>query len=304
MSADKNDVDTSSCASCGIAGNGDIKLKKCTACYLVRYCSIKCQKDHRPKHKRDCKKRVVELHDELLFKQPKSTHRGDCPICLVPLPLDLTKSTRMSCCSKLVCNGCYHANERREKEQRLAPKCPFCRHDIPRSPAEADRNKRKRIEANDPDALTEFGTRCREKGDYKGAIVCWTKAAELGDVEAHYQLSCSYRIGNGVEKDKKKEVHHLEQAAIKGDPQARYNLGTFEWERGEHERAVKHWIIAAKLGDIKAVATLKDMYKRGLIGKEDFAAALRAHQATLDATKSPQREEAEEYFRNDPDLFY
>eukprot|EP00984_Skeletonema_dohrnii_P024979 scaffold14127_cov67-Skeletonema_dohrnii-CCMP3373.AAC.1 len=69
------------CASCGVAEADDMKLKKCTACKSARYCSIKCQKEHRPKHKRDCKKRAAELRDEILFKQPECSHFGDCPIC-------------------------------------------------------------------------------------------------------------------------------------------------------------------------------------------------------------------------------
>ena len=65
------------CASCGTTANDDIKLKKCTACHLVRYCSVKCQKDHRPHHKKECKKRAAELHDELLFtSNPKATIGG------------------------------------------------------------------------------------------------------------------------------------------------------------------------------------------------------------------------------------
>ena len=45
------------------------------------------------------------------------------------------------------------------------------------------------------------------------------KSAELGDVDAHYELSFSYRDGKGVEKDRKKERCHLEVAAIAGHPQ-------------------------------------------------------------------------------------
>ena len=75
------------CAFCGTAGGDEIKLKRCNACYLVRYCSVKCQKDHWPKHKKECKKRAAELRDEILFKQPESTHLGDCPICCLPVPL-------------------------------------------------------------------------------------------------------------------------------------------------------------------------------------------------------------------------
>ena len=104
------------CASCGTAESDDIKLKNCTACYLVRYCSVKCQKAHRPKHKKECKKRAAELRDELLFKQPESSHYGDCPICCLPLPVDVSNldSNLMTCCSKIICNGCNFANQKRE----------------------------------------------------------------------------------------------------------------------------------------------------------------------------------------------
>ena len=60
------------CASCGTVGSDDddIILKNCTACHLVKYCSVKCQKEHRSQHKIACRKRAAELRDELLFKQP------------------------------------------------------------------------------------------------------------------------------------------------------------------------------------------------------------------------------------------
>jgi len=49
------------CASCGIAEVDDIKLTACDAnCLLVRYCSGSCQREHRPQHKEECKKRVAE----------------------------------------------------------------------------------------------------------------------------------------------------------------------------------------------------------------------------------------------------
>jgi hypothetical protein len=43
-----------------------------------------------------------------------------------------------------------------------------------------------------------------------------------------------------------------------------------------------------------AIERLKDCYKEGLVSKDHFAAALRAHKAAVDATKSPQMEEASE----------
>eukprot|EP00984_Skeletonema_dohrnii_P034629 scaffold33613_cov159-Skeletonema_dohrnii-CCMP3373.AAC.3 len=287
------------CASCGITAEvDDVKLKNCNDCDLVRYCSIKCQKNHWPQHEEACKKRAAELRDELLFKQPDSSHLGDCPICCLPLPLDKEKSTLKGCCSKVICNGCDHANMVQEEEGKLNFKCPFCRKPTAETDEEFDKQNMKRIEANDPVAMTQRGGDQYDKGDYQSALTYFTKAAELGYVEAHFELSHLYRDGHGVEKDEGKETFHLEEAAIGGHPDARYNLGIGEWNNGKTERAVKHWIIAATQGDDDSIKMLMEGFKEGVVSKDDLAAALRAHHAAVDATKSPQREAAEEYFPN------
>ena len=91
------------------------------------------------------------------------------------------------------------------------------------------------------------------------------------------------------------ELHHLEEAAaIAGHPKARHNLACNECRNERIDRAVKHWIIAAKLGYDDSIKALKVGYAAGRVSKEDFAAALRAHQAAVNATKSPQREAAAE----------
>ena len=155
----------------------------------------------------------------------------------------------------------------------------------------------KRAEANDPVALRTLGKQCVDKGDFKGAFKYWTRAVELGDLDAHYQLSVMYQCGHGVTRDMKRALHHLEKAAILGHPNARNNLGVIEMENGRHERAKKHWMINANLGCDISLANLKDMYQEGMLSKEDFAAALRAHHAAVDAMKSPQREAAEAALR-------
>ena len=296
MSA-KDAEEMSRCASCGIDGGDEIKLKRCTACYLVKYCSVKCQKDHRPKHKKECKKRAAELHDELLFKQPESYYLGDCPICCLPMPHDPKKSALNSCCSKSICNGCNHANKKREAEGNLQQTCPFCRKALPGTDEEYNEQWMKRVEANDPVAMRHMGTKRYYKGDYRGAFEYWSKAAALGDVEAHNQLSIIYREGQGVEKDEKRELHHAEQAAIGGHPDARHNLALFEGRNGRVNRSVKHFIIGAKLGDDGSLERVKDLYRAGFVSKEDFAGASRGHEAAIAATRSPQREEAAEYER-------
>ena len=285
------------CASCGTADGDDINLKDCSACHLVKYCSMKCQKDHWPKHKKECKKRAAELHDEILFKQPESTYRGDCPICCLPLSLDPDKSTLNTCCCKIICNGCNVANMMREMDGRLHHKCPFCREDLP-TDEEIDELLMKRIKVNDPVAMCFMGTKRFHEGDLKAAFEYWTRAVALGNVEAHFQLSTLYGEGIGVEKDETRERHHAELAAIGGHPGARHNLGCVEKENGRIERAAKHWIISAKLGDDESLKSVKSLYKIQYISKDVFATALRGYQTAIEATKSPQREEAAEVYKN------
>ena len=169
----------------------------------------------------------------------------------------------------------------------------FFRKALPHTKEQINEQFMKRIEANDPVAICQIGTVRYNEGDYKSAFEHWTRAADLGEVEAHYQLSTFYRDGQGVEKDEKRELHHTEQAAIGGHPHARHNLGWIGEECGRMDRAVKHWIVAAKLGHDESLDTVKRVYMTGYASKEDFAAALRGHQAAVDATKSPQRDEAE-----------
>ncbi len=285
------------CASCGIAGDDDIKLKNCTACKLVKYCGVECQRNHRSQHKRACKKRAAELKDELLFKQSESTHLGDCPICLLPIPIAISEETLAysiySCCSKVVCTGCGVANALRQIEERLPSRCPFCRSLAQSTDEKIDLNKTmKRVKVNDPLALHNMGMTSFDAGDYATALEYLEKAAELGHIESHFELSIAYDDGRGAERDIKKATYHAEQAAIGGHPNARHNLGMWEQYNGSMERAVKHFIIAANLGYDDSLQKLKEYYTQGVVSKADFAAALRAYQAALDATRSPQRDAA------------
>ena len=296
MSGEENEaVAASCCASCGVAEIDDIKLLvPCDDCDLVKYCSDECQNNHKSEHEEGCKKRAAELREELLFKQPESSHLGDCPICSLPLPLDRTKSVMYTCCCKIICGGCLRANAVRDNEERLQRKCSFCRKPISKTDEESDERRMKRVEANDPVAMNEEGSCCYNKGDYDGAFDYFSKAAKLGYAESHYHLACLYRDGEGVEKDKGEEIRHMEEAAIGGHPKARYNLGRHELTNGNLGRSTKHLVISAAQGFDDSIKSLMKAFKLGLVKKEVLAAALRAHKAAVDATKSPQRKIAEE----------
>jgi hypothetical protein len=255
----------SSCASCGASEDGGIQLRTCTACKSVRYCGVTCQRNHRPKHKKACKKRAAELRDEILFKQPESSYLGDCPICFLPIPLYRDGYTHHCCCSKIVCMGCAVARNQLELEERI---CPFCRDDSQNGDTKL--KMMKRIKANDPNALCQMGMELSQDGKYAEAFPYYCMAAELGNANAHFNLSCMYQDGLGVEKNEKKELYHMEEAAITGLTDARFSLAGHEMKTGRIERAVKHLVIAANLGCDSSMEALKDAYKDKLVSKEDL----------------------------------
>ena len=284
------DADICCCANCGVAEVDDIKLMDCDGCDLVKYCSDKCMEEHREQHEEDCKKRKAELNDNKLFTQPDRTYLGECPLCFLPLPLDVGKSSFYRCCSKIVCDGCVYAHERSNGGDR----CPFCRE--PRADAEENTKKAmKRIKVNDPAAMREMGARLYDEGEYDKAFEYYTKAAGLGDLIAHYNIGVMYRDGEGVEKDEKKAIYHWEKAAIGGHPEARHNLACTEEGIGNMERVVKHFIIAANLGFEASMKALWKHYSAGNITKEDLDATLRTHHAAINEMKSPEREAAEAF---------
>ena len=264
------------CANCGIAGVDEIKLEECDGCDLVLCGSEWCRVVHRQKHEEECKKRAGELHDKRLFAQPDGTHRGECPICFLPNPIDAAKSAFMACCGKTICMGCGYTHLISNKHDRVKrSRCLFCRTS-PIDKGEYEKREMERIEANDPASLNNRGSECYDEGDYDKALKYLTKAAELGYAEAHFLLGYMYGEGVGVEKDLEKEVYHNEKAAIGGHPDARYNLAFVEAKNGNTERGVKHMIIAANLGHDNSMKALL-RYKEGHITKEEYGATLRTY---------------------------
>ena len=198
------------CANCGITQVDDIKLAQCNGgCDLVKYCSDRCQENHREQHEGECKKRVDEIRDNIqrraaelrqtflraelrdrdLFTMPDGSHLGECPICCLPLPIDDVGTVFMGCCCKILCKGCNYANQKREYEEGLEHRCAFCREPLTNSQEEVIKKIMKRIkENNDPAAMHQTGIRHYREGDYETTFKYWSKAAELGNADAHYNF--------------------------------------------------------------------------------------------------------------------
>ena len=142
-------------------------------------------------------------HEADLFTQQDSSYLGDCPICCLPLPIDRSKSGLMGCCSQLICLGCDYANYMRENEQGLEHRCAYCREPVPET--SSFKNVKKRAKKNDPVAMSEMGKRHCHEGDYKTGLQYYSKAAELGDANAHYQLSVCIAMARVLRRIQKRK---------------------------------------------------------------------------------------------------
>jgi len=286
------------CANCGREGGDGTKLKSCRACLLVEYCSVDCQKAHRKQHKRICKKRAAELEDEQLYGQGlERAERDSCPICTLPIPLPVsTNSGIFVCCMKRICDGCSAA----AGKAGVSHHCLFCRAPFPDSDAARLAALQKRVAKKDPTATHFLGInylhgRMEVQKDLRKAVELTEEAAELGSVEALYNLGNWYTEGNGVQVDVTKGIKYLSKAAMQGDAESRYLLGMHEAEKGNRDRAIRHLMISSRLGHEISVDIIRSYTLNGVATKEQYAEALRGYQDAVEETKSHDRDLAKKF---------
>ena len=220
---------------------------------------------------------------------------GDrCPICFLLIGLPMGKQSSINlCCMKMVCDGCILA----ARQQGLLDICEFCRTPFPPDDASQLAMIEKRVDKGDAEAIKVLGIKYfyGELGltkDVPRAVELWMEAAELGSMKAHYRLGNAYYYGQGVEEDKPRGIHHWQQAAMKGHVGSRYILGVIEFESGNHQLAVQHWMISAKMGFEPSLEGVMDMFRDGHATKAQYAEALMAYRDAAEEMKSPKREEA------------
>lgn len=106
------------------------------------------------------------------------------------------------------------------------------------------------------------------KQNIKKSVQYHTKAAELGNTDAMFELCTFYSTGNGVKKDNKVAIGWCKKAAEKNQPRACFNMGGF-YATGngvpqDLDLSVKWYERASEAGNGKASATLGVMYKMGM----------------------------------------
>lgn len=198
----------------------------------------------------------------------------------------------MDCCGKVICRGCTHAAEIRDDHL-----CPFCRALAPTTDEEMVEGYKKRMKSNDATAIYNIGSFYSEgqygyNRDRLKALELWHRAGELGHAQSYYCIGYAYENGRGVERDEKKAIHYYELAAMRGDALARHNLGAFEEDASNVDRALKHYKIAIEGGSDMSLENIQALYSGGRATKDDYTNALRTYQAYLDDIKSVQRDEA------------
>ncbi|EJK48074.1 hypothetical protein THAOC_33160, partial [Thalassiosira oceanica] len=102
----------------------------------------------------------------------------------------------------------------------------------------------------------------------------------------------AYHGGDGVQQDNARAVEFWTKAAMRGHAGSRYNLGWLEGNKGNHNRAVRHYLISAKMGERDSVENMKRSFMGGFATKEQYAEALKGYQDAVEEMKSPQRDEA------------
>ena len=93
-------------------------------------------------------------------------------------------------------------------------------------------------------------------------------------------------------------VEFYEKAAMQGHVESRYNLGNYEGREGNFGRAVRHWLISAKMGDNHSVENIRRIFMRGQATKTQYqyAEALKGYQDAVEEMKSHDRREAKALF--------
>ena len=286
------------CANCGKPESDGIRLKNCTACHLVKYCGVDCQRAHRKQHKQACKQRATELRDEQLYSQGLERPEEDfCTICTLPIPIPMHKHSGFNvCCMKRICKGCSVAAQKRGMLG-----CAFCRTPIAGDDVDELAMIQARVAKKDPAAINFLGEKYAHgsnglQKDMQKGVVLWTEAAELGSTKALKNLGYVYYHGKGVQQDEAKSVEFYNRAVMQGHVVSRHNLGCIEGDKGNHDRAVRHFLISAKMGCNLSVEGIKRVFMSGHASKEQYAEALKGYQDAVEGMKSHDRDEAKAYF--------
>lgn len=230
----------------------------------------------------------------------------------------------MSCCGKIICQGCIVGRERAELQESgfiiegktpedkqfmlitglWSTLCPFCRAKEPENEEEVVQRLNARIGIrNDEDytiALLALGTRYFHLEGNTGLPLNYEKAEELfqqaynlGNPAAAWYLSDLYKRRYPDQTEKRME--YVRRGEILGDIDCMNVLTKLAVESKNYTEIPRLCMKVARLG--VEPHNLMSCYKMGLLSKDDLATTLRAHQAAKDEMKTARRGYAKRFMK-------
>ncbi|KAL9186895.1 hypothetical protein ACHAXT_010615 [Thalassiosira profunda] len=175
--------------------------------------------------------------------------------------------------------------------------CAFCRADLPKNQGEEMDRLKRRMQANDANAFYFLAGyysdgKCGLQQNQEKAMELYFQAADRGCVEAQYLIGKNYlnQVDFDLELNKQRAEKYFEIAAMGGHDIARNTLGGFALEKSQLEKALAHWFIGARVGVDLSLENIRRAFMRGMVAKETYEVALRAHHNATEEMKSDQRE--------------
>lgn len=240
--------------------------------------------------------------------------KEECPICLIPLPINKDEICFMLCCAKFICQGCSYKevltginNGLSEHALLNEQKCALCRQVM--KGKNIMKQRKKLIKKNNANAYIQMA--CLYRDGEEGLIQSYTrslemsiKAAELDHVEAFVMIGWYYEEGIVVEEDTSKALEYYEVAAKKGSVLGHLELSRFYEEMGPmgDMQRVDHLKVVAKAGDQESMDNLMKAYKDNLLSKEELTQTLREFQISNDKMKSKDRDDVRAFMARISDL--
>ena len=202
--------------------------------------------------------------------------RDECPICLIPLPIDDKSTSYRPCCGKIICKGCVadqihmlmrdSGDELQEEMIKALNQCMFCRTDMY---GKSDELNKAAAENNRPEGMFRVGQLYLEPGllgtvrqEHKQEGMKWLKRATV--------LGCgkaAEKIGDiHLEDENERDAYfYFTKAAELGRVQSFVKLGNIELDRGNVTTAMNNYRKATICG-VKSEG-LVQVLKRGFMEK-------------------------------------
>lgn len=301
-SSSKDKVEAEECAFCAITETVDgIKLKKCSRCKSVSYCSKACQLKHwnNGGHKRFCIP-PKERNPEKFQQEADSDIQDKCPICMDKVLTELSEREAHSLpCSHRFHTKCIITHHKLSSSHQ----CPVCRAPLP-PPSHF-------VNLEGWDVLVELTTSFKERTGHSLECAChsmnereenslqlcvrlFTESAKLGNLDSSFFLGLFYmKEMRGHEQDYERSVHWLSSHAAHGNARAQYQVGVMYLNGGpglkqDVLKGIKFLRKSVAQGDIEAQSVLGTFLRSSLSSverKEGFSllqdAALQLNTAAI-----------------------